>query len=103
MENISDFQVFRESLVAAARGPFFPDWEFHALFGLERAEVEFIADSLTPSTPLTGDVALALNNAMVNLLGYPHGQDAAWPQWLSATPAELEAIFSRWQACGNEA
>jgi hypothetical protein len=103
MESDSDFQAFRDSLVAAARGPFFPDWEFHTLFGLERAEVESIADALTPATPLSGDVALALNNAMGNLLGYPHGQDAVWSQWLSVTPAELQVIFSRWQASGSEA
>ena len=103
MESISDFQAFKESLAAAARGPFFPDWEFRTLFGLERTEVESIADSLTPTTPLMGDVALALNNAMGNLLGYPHHQDEAWPQWLSVTPAELQVIFSRWRASGNEA
>jgi len=103
MENTSDFQVFKESLVAAASGPFFPDWEFHSLFGLDRAEVESIAESFTPATPLTGDVALALNNAMNNLLGYPHGQEAAWAHWLSVTPAELQVIFSRWQASGIEA
>jgi hypothetical protein len=103
MESASDFQAFRESLVAAARGPFFPDWEFHSLFGLDRGQVESIADSFSPTTPLSGDVTLALNNAIVNLLGYPHGQEAAWSQWLSVTPVELQVIFSRWRASGNEA
>ena len=103
MKSISDTQAFRESLVAAARGPFFPDWEFHTLFGLERDEVESIADSFSSDTQLTGDVALALNNAMGNLLGYPHGQEAAWAQWLSVTPAQLQVIFSRWRVSGNEA
>ena len=102
MKSLSDLQAFRESLAAAARGPFFPDWEFHALFGLERSEVAPIADSFSASTPLTGDVALALNNAMGNLLCYPHGQESAWSQWLSVTPSELQVIFSRWRA-GNEA
>ena len=43
MEIAPDFQAFKESLVAASRGPFFPDWEFHSLFGLDRPEVEAIA------------------------------------------------------------
>jgi hypothetical protein len=103
MESVPDFQVFRESLLAAARGPFFPDWEFHSLFGLDREQVESIADSFSPTTLHSGDVALALNNAMGNLLGYPHRQEAAWSQWLSVTPAELQVIFSRWRASGNEA
>ena len=95
--------MFKESLVAAAHGPFFPDWEFHSLFGLGRIEVESIADSFSPTTPLTGDVALALNGAMGNLLGYPHDQEVAWSQWLSVTPTELQVIFSRWRASGIEA
>ncbi len=103
MERVSDFQAFKESLAAAASGPFFPDWEFHLLFGLERAEVGSIADSLTAATPITGNVALAINNAMNNLLGYPHGQGAAWSRWLSVTPAQLQVIFSRWQVSRNEA
>ena len=102
MRSISDFQVFRESLVAAARGPFFPDWEFHSLFGLDRSEVESISDSFSSATALTGDVALALNNAMGNLIGYPHDQEAVWSQWLSVTPAELQTIFLRWRDSGNE-
>ena len=103
MDRISDTRVFRESLIAAARGPFFPDCEFSTLFGLERAEVAAIADLFTSATPLTGSVALALNNAMGNLIGYPHGQPAAWSQWLSVTPAELQTVFSRWQVSCNGA
>jgi hypothetical protein len=103
MTNTTDFQLYEESLLAAAHGPFFPDREFHALFGLDRADVEVIASTLSPSTPLTGDIALALNNAMNNLLGYPHEQDAAWADWISVTPAQLQAVFSRWRATGNGA
>jgi hypothetical protein len=34
-----DKAIVGQALRAAANGPFFPDWEFHALFGLERSEV----------------------------------------------------------------
>ena len=103
MSNTSDFQVFREALLAAAHGPFFADWEFHTLFGLDRAGVESVADTFSPSTPLAGDVALALNNAMVNLLGYPHQQESVWAQWISVSPTELQAVFSKWKASRNGA
>jgi len=103
MTSTADTQAFKEALIAAARGPFFPDWEFHTLFGLERSELASIAESFSSATPIIGDVALALNNAMANLIGYPHGQEAVWPQWLSVPPAELQTIFSRWRASGNEA
>ncbi len=88
--------------MAAARGPFFPDWEFGSLFGLERSEVVAIADALSPSTRISGRAEVTLHNAVNNLLGYPHQQAAAWGQWLSVTPSELQAVYSRWQALGNE-
>ena len=103
MKSSADYLAYKESLVAAARGPFFPEWEFHSLFGFDRLEFEAIADSFSPGTPLTGDVALALNGAMGNLIGYPHNLEAIWHQWLSVTPVELQAIFSRWRASRIEA
>lgn len=100
MRSISDGQVFRESLLAAAPGPFFPNRKFHALFALERVEVEAIAESLTSTTPLSEDVALALNNAMINLLGYLHDQSCVALVVIGHTG--LQVIFSRWQASRAE-
>jgi hypothetical protein len=94
----NDFEAFKQSLIAAAYGPFFDDWEFHSLFGLDRAKVKSIADSFSPDTPISGDVALALNNAKGNLFGYPHRQEAIWSKWMSVSPAELQETFSRWRA-----
>lgn len=82
---------------AAAEGPFFPEWEFRALFGLEREEVAAVAESW----PIvldgrTGD--LAVNNALNSLIGYPHGrEDDAWPTYISAPPSEVRAVFARWR------
>jgi hypothetical protein len=103
MRNTDDTRVFKEALVAAAHGPFFPDWEFQTLFGLDRAEVERIAQTFSSATQLTGSVSLAVNNALTNLLWYPHGQEACWSQWLSLTPGELEAVFRRWRTSNSEA
>jgi hypothetical protein len=103
MESDSDFQAFKQALIAAAQGPFFPDWEFHTLFGFNRADVHFIAESFSPTTEIAGDVALAINSAIGNLIGYPHGKSDIWSKWLSVTPAELEAIHSRWRAVLIEA
>src|SRR5690348_2074237 len=103
MRSTADTQAFKEALVAAARGPFFPDWEFQTLFGLDRSEVVRIAEAFSSATPLTGNVSLAVSNAVANLLGYPHGQEFAWSQWLSVTPGELGAAYQRWQASSDEA
>lgn len=102
MKSTDDTQTLKEALVAAAYGPFFPDWEFPTLFSLGRAEVEHIAKTFSSTTPITGNVLLAVNNALTNLLGYPHGQETSWAQWLSVTPDQLEVVFQRWQAAHHE-
>jgi hypothetical protein len=40
-----DAKIIGQCLRAASDGPFFPDWEFHTLFGLEREEVAAVAAS----------------------------------------------------------
>src|ERR1700746_3012128 len=81
-----------QALRAAVDGPFFPEWEFHTLFGLTRSEVRAVADAW-PNVRLTSaDVALAVNNSLNNLLGYPHGQDSVWSQWISAERPQLDEL-----------
>jgi hypothetical protein len=93
----ADFSVLKECLRASADGPFFPDWEFNTLFGLERDQIRSIAEAFNESCPLSADVDLAIHNSLGNLLGYPHGQESAWSQWLSVSQADLQSVFSRWQ------
>ena len=47
LDELSDFdkRILNEVLRAAAYGPFFPDWEFHTLFGLDRSVVKAISDN----------------------------------------------------------
>src|SRR3954471_19325806 len=69
-------QTVFECLRAASDGPFFPDWEFPTLFGLERDQVRRIVAAIPHIDDSSEEVALAINNAMVNLFGYPHHQEA---------------------------
>ncbi|UYI17166.1 hypothetical protein [Myxococcus xanthus] len=77
-------------------GPFFPDWEFPALFGFDRAKAAILA-----SWPVWDDgkaQSRAINNTLNNLLGYyPHKKWALWPQYISASPEEVKAVFARWR------
>jgi hypothetical protein len=75
-----DKRIMGEALRAAADGPFFPDWEFHTLFGLERCVVRAIAHAWPEPPAPTEEIELAVNNTLNNLLGYPHDQDAVWSQ-----------------------
>jgi len=69
-------RVVFECLRAAVDGPFFPDWEFHTLFGLHRQEVARIVAALPNIDDSDESVSLAINNAMGNLLGYPHKNES---------------------------
>jgi hypothetical protein len=51
----------------------FPDWEFGTIFGIERGEVKEVLNAWPDVTEEDEVVSLVLNNAMNNLLGYPHG------------------------------
>jgi hypothetical protein len=92
----SDVEIVRQCLAATVAGPFFPDWEFHILFGLERDEVAELLDRWPdPANPEDQD--LAVNNALSWLLGYPHGQEQAWSEFISAPPSEVAAVLTRWR------
>jgi hypothetical protein len=69
--SIAEREIVRECLRAAVEGSFFPDLEFHTLFGLERGEVRRIL-SLWPGLDEADEsVVIAINNSFNNLLGYP--------------------------------
>jgi hypothetical protein len=87
-------EIVGESLRAAAAGPFFPDWEFQTLFGVERSVVLRLAESW-PAVDDCETAELAINNSLNNLVGYPHGCDAVWSDWISVTPEDLQAVLAK--------
>ncbi len=91
-----------QALAAAASGPFFPDWEFESLFGMSRTEVLALVGTISRA-PLNHKQRTGVGNAVNNLLGYPHGQDAQWSSWFTCTPGELELAYRAWQASSHEA
>jgi hypothetical protein len=88
--------VIGRCLRAAADGPFFPDEEFHTLFGLEREEVRAIA-SRWPDEDAGKAVSLAINNALGNLLGYPHFLGTELQKWVGGTYEEIEVVYRKWR------
>lgn len=93
-----EMDVIGKCLRAAAEGPFFEDWEFSTLFGLSRAEVLSVAESWPSVDHSEATVHRAINNSMVNLLGYPHGLDADLRAYVPGGPPEIERVFSVWRA-----
>jgi hypothetical protein len=90
-----DSQTVGELLRAPADGPFFPDWEFHTLFGLDRDQVRKIADDWPLATAPPENVVLAVNNSINNLLGYPHRKNNAWGKWISVDQNTIRDLFDR--------
>ena len=89
-----DRDVMKACLRAAVDGPFFPEWEFATLFGLERDEVR----DVLLSWPEAADRDLqfnAVNNAFGDLLGYPHGRDDVWGDFIPVDREQLRDLFWR--------
>lgn len=93
--NQAESRVVAEVLRATADGPFFPDWEFPTLFGLEREDVREIADQWPLATVDPHVMAVAVNNSFNNLLGYPHHKDDVWSDWISVDRSALNELFNR--------
>jgi len=87
-----EVEIARQALAATVDGPFFEDWEFSSLFGLERDEVHAVLirwrDELDPPHQF-----LAVDAALNNLIGYPHGvQGTSCATFFSAGLNDLEAL-----------
>jgi hypothetical protein len=92
-----ELEIIREALLAAVRGPYFPEWEFGTLIGRTRDEVA----SILASWPATDDPTsqdVAVNNVLLNLLGYPHGEDAALIRDVPAGPNKIRSVLERWRS-----
>ncbi len=89
-----DEGTLRACLRAAVEGPFFPDWEFHTLFGLDRDEVRGVLTSW-PRSEIPQDQFIAVDNAMSNLLGYPHRRGDLWSDFIPASRTEVEDLLWR--------
>ncbi|MGJ4952114.1 hypothetical protein [Bradyrhizobium sp. HKCCYLS20291] len=94
-----DREIVHRALGAAVEGPFFPEWEFHTLFGLERSEVRAIYEAWPSPACNSAQLLAAMIGSLNNLLGYPHQQEDALRQYfpegcsvLSATLARLAAL-----------
>jgi hypothetical protein len=99
LEHLSERErsVVLECLRASLEGPFFPEWEFRSLFGITRTDLARIVTTWPEIDERAEEVALAINNSMNNLLGYPHGCEDAWSEFLSVSSGEVERIYAKWR------
>jgi hypothetical protein len=100
MLNKRESDVVGDALRASVEGPFFPDWEFHTLMGVDREEMRAVL-AAWPDIRDAEIAALAIHSALVNLLGYPHNQWKAWRTFSDADEQELNRVFHRWRSASD--
>jgi hypothetical protein len=94
--SLSDFGY--QCLEATVNGPFFPEWEFGTIFGLERNEVRQVLLSWPDLDETDESVVRAINNSFNNLLGYPaKNKQELWSKFISVGGMELARIFDKWK------
>ncbi len=89
--------IIKKCLEAGVKGPFFEDWEFSSLIGVERKKVEEIL-LRWPNVYENDEMEkLAINNLIGNLLGYPHGMKEELIEILSCSLEDLKIVFEKWK------
>jgi hypothetical protein len=73
------------------------DWEFPILFGIDFATLQTIVGAIPKIDDSSQEVFLAINNTFNNLLGYPHGKELMWHEFISVAPTQVEHIFTKWR------
>jgi len=96
--SVEEARSIGQCLDAAANGPFFPDGEFHTLFGITRERAAEIARQWPSPDPSADDIGVAINNSFNNLLGYPHRKRDRWGDFISITPQQAAQLFERWRS-----
>jgi hypothetical protein len=80
-------------LRAAAEGPFFTDQELADLFRRSRESMAVIA-GMWPKMNLAAPDVLDLLDRLVRALGErAAGDEAAWQEWIGASPTQLDAAL----------
>jgi len=99
-----DRNLVQACLAAAVEGPYFPDCCFQTLMAADRAEVASVLDAW-PDATVTADWVpdaerlqeVVVNNVLLHLVGYPHGQWQELSQVLGADETTVWALFRRYK------
>ena len=85
--------IVKQCLHAAAEGPFFPDWEFQTLFGIDRDVVREVYKSWPEQSVSDDDFECAVIGSLGHLLGYPHNQEGVWASYISVSPERVRSVL----------
>lgn len=100
LNNLTDAEtevVFDGLRCVAAGDVILNNGEFRILFGITFDRLEDSVRRLPDIDESDQDVQLAINNALNNLLGYPHGRDARFLAHVVVPRQEVARIFWKWR------
>lgn len=86
--------IVGQCLWAAVEGPFFPDWEFQTLMGVSREDVRALARKWQ-SGGCGDEDADTIVNVLNNIVGYPHGEEAAWSSFITVKPNVVSTVLDK--------
>lgn len=91
-------EIIHNCLIAASKGSFFEDWEFHTLFGITRNELNTVLQSWPNIDESDLNVKLAINNSIANLFfGYPHNQGEDLKKYIQINNEDIKRIYEKWK------
>ena len=94
-------EIVYQCLKASCDGPFFPECEFHTIFGIQRDELREVINEWPDVDDGGGSAFLAINNSLNNLLGYPHNCEHVWNEYIGVSSEEVSNVFNKWKQSDN--
>ena len=75
----------------------FPAWEFPTIFGIDLATFKQVYQRWPAVDDAQETTRLAINNAMNNLLGYPHAHHDTWAAVMPYSKERVTEVFDKWR------
>ncbi|WP_108663622.1 hypothetical protein [Acuticoccus kandeliae] len=92
-----DIAILEACMRASLDERVFDREEFHTIMGVDPSQMRDILDDM-PDVDLRKDaVVVAINNATLNIIGYPHRNSREIESILGRSIGDIELVFERWR------
>lgn len=90
-----ELETIKICMEASCMEMFFPEWEFHTLFGMDRVDLKE-AINLFPNLDCENEVHdAAMRNSLLHLVFYPHGCDKELKNMLNKDLKEIKNVIDK--------
>ncbi len=83
--------IIKECLIAAVKGPFFPEYVFQTIIGWDRVEVDSVLRQW-PQNSNDPKVRMIVKNVLLNLFAYPHHKEEELKKYISTDANEIRQL-----------